>query len=245
MFIGSLEKLKLYSGLLLISAGVLMKSDTYSRVFDIADSLLAEGVRPTQQNVRERLGKGSLSTINKALGEWWQTLGQRLQKGREYPDLPDQLADAMISWWHTAVDRSRREFEGQYDQAQRQLKALRAAHRAELELQQDKLAEVLGKLSQQIDQQQQLYLQLHEAGQDRLALEQRVFNAEATVTDMQREAKVNEGVVTRLEADNEKLRQQLKLTTPENQEWLELKQENSNLRALVADLDSKYSAPSR
>ncbi len=220
-----------------------MKSDTYSRVFEVADSLLAEGIRPTQQNVRERLGKGSLSTIHKALGEWWQTLGQRLHQGRHYPDLPEPLSEAMISWWQTAVDRSRREFEGQQDQAQRQLKALRASHREELEQHQAKLSGVLDKLSQQVDLQQQLYQQLHELGQDRLALEQRVLGAESSAAEWVREAKVNAEVIRRLESENDQLRQQLKRqsSAPVDEALQQLQQENNNLRALVADLDSKYS----
>lgn len=218
-----------------------MKSDTYSRVFEVADSLLAEGVRPTQQNVRDRLGKGSLSTIHKALGEWWQTLGQRLQQGRDYPDLPDALSEMMISWWQNAVDRSRREFEGQQDQALRQLKALRAVHREELEQQQTRLAEVLDKLSLQVGQQQQLYQQLHEAGQDRLMLEQRVLSAESHAAELLREAKINAGVIARLESENDLLRQQLKPQHSEPDALQALLQENTNLRTLVAELDSKYS----
>jgi len=220
-----------------------MKSDTYSRVFEVADTLLAEGIRPTQQNVRDRLGKGSVSTIHKALGEWWQTLGQRLQQGRQYPDLPDLLSEAMIAWWHSAVDRSRREFEGQQDQARRHLKALRESHREELEQHQTTLSGVLDKLSQQVEQQQQLYQQLHEAGQDRLALEKRVLAAESCAAELAREIKVNIGVVSRLESENDQLRQQLKRQSSTSADAIlqKLRQENSNLRALVADLDSKYS----
>ncbi|MFT6916388.1 MAG: hypothetical protein ACJAWL_002723 [Motiliproteus sp.] len=220
-----------------------MKSDTYSRVFEVADSLLAEGVRPTQQNVRDRLGKGSLSTIHKALGEWWQTLGQRLQQGRDYPDLPDGLSEMMITWWQNAVDRSRREFEGQQDQAKRQLKALRGSHRDEIGLQQIRLTEVLDKLSQQVELQQQLYRQLHDAGQDRLALEQRVLNAESNAAELMREAKISAGVISRLESEGDQLRQRLKRQHDASGDaaMQALLQENTNLRALVAELDSKYS----
>ncbi|MEH6473886.1 MAG: DNA-binding protein, partial [Halopseudomonas sp.] len=192
--------------------------------------------------VRERLGKGSVSTIHKALGEWWQTLGKRLQQGRDYPELPDVLSEAMISWWHNAVDRSRREFEGQHDQQLRQLKALKTSHRGEVEQVQNKLSETLDKLSQQVEQQQQLYQQLHEAGQDRLALEQRVLNAESEAAELKRESKVLASVIGRLEADSEQLRQQLKRQAePSGKALQQLQQENVNLRALVADLDTKYS----
>src|SRR5690349_14146348 len=67
------------------------KSDTHSRVIEVADQLLEEGVRPTQQNVRERLGSGSLTTINRALNDWWHTLAQRISRRNEHPELPEPV----------------------------------------------------------------------------------------------------------------------------------------------------------
>ncbi len=212
-----------------------MKSDTYSRVFEVADRLLAEGIRPTQQNVRDRLGKGSTSTIHKALGEWWQTVGQRLQQGRSYPDLPEALSEAMIDWWQMAVDRSRKDFEGQRDQSARKIKALRQEHAdaiAQLHAQQ---SENLAKLAQQMERYQQLQQQLHDQAQDRIELEQRVLKAESSSADIVREGKIQAGVIARLEAENEDLRQQLSDSAQRK-----LQQDNDNLRTLVAELDSKY-----
>ncbi len=212
-----------------------MKSDTYSRVFEVADRLLAEGIRPTQQNVRDRLGKGSTSTIHKALGEWWQTVGQRLQQGRSYPDLPEALSEAMIDWWQMAVDRSRKDFEGQRDQSARKIKALRQEHAdaiAQLHAQQ---SENLAKLAQQMERYQLLQQQLHDQAQDRIELEQRVLKAESSSADIVREGKIQAGVIARLEAENEDLRQQLSDSAQRK-----LQQDNDNLRTLVAELDSKY-----
>ncbi|MCD8513030.1 MAG: DNA-binding protein [Nitrincola sp.] len=53
-------------------------SNTHQAVFKAADALLEKGVRPTQQNVREVIGSGSITTINKALGDWWASLSERL-----------------------------------------------------------------------------------------------------------------------------------------------------------------------
>lgn len=68
-----------------------------------ADELLAEGIRPTVVNVRDRIGRGSASTINAALQEWWAGLSQRLADARSQPDLPAPLVDAMRQLWDAAL----------------------------------------------------------------------------------------------------------------------------------------------
>lgn len=82
-----------------------MKSSesTYEKVFAAADRLLAEGQRPTQQNVRNALGSGSLTTINKALNDWWKTLGERLFAERQRPDIPEPVFDCASTLWQQAL----------------------------------------------------------------------------------------------------------------------------------------------
>ncbi|WP_027856455.1 DNA-binding protein [Marinobacterium jannaschii] len=79
------------------------KTDTREKVFDAADQLLIEGVRPTQQSIRDRIGTGSISTINKALNEWWQSIGERLNKDASRPDLPDQVIDSASRMWQQSL----------------------------------------------------------------------------------------------------------------------------------------------
>lgn len=76
---------------------------TYDKVFEIADQLLAEGKRPTQQSIRNALGSGSLTTINKALNDWWQTLGERLFSERQRPDIPEPVFDCANTLWQQAL----------------------------------------------------------------------------------------------------------------------------------------------
>ncbi len=76
---------------------------TYQKVFIAADELLALGQRPTQQSVRELLGTGSLTTINKALNAWWQSLGERLKMQRQRPDIPEQIFDMANQVWEKAL----------------------------------------------------------------------------------------------------------------------------------------------
>lgn len=83
-------------------------------VFGAADELLLEGNRPTIDRVRMRLGRGSPNTINEHLDAWWLKLGARLRDipGREFPDLPDPVANALQSLWNVAIDSAHAALDG-------------------------------------------------------------------------------------------------------------------------------------
>lgn len=94
------------------------KSDTREKVLQAADNLLQEGVRPTQQNVRERIGSGSITTINSALNSWWLTLSDRINRKDQHPELPDpvisaanQLWDQALAYAHHSLKKEREEIE--------------------------------------------------------------------------------------------------------------------------------------
>ena len=48
-----------------------------------ADALLRDGLRPTIERIREKLGRGSPNTINPLLDQWWKGLATRLSGGPE------------------------------------------------------------------------------------------------------------------------------------------------------------------
>ncbi len=75
-------------------------------VFATADTLLVEGLRPTIDRVRVRLGRGSPNTINDHLDAWWLKLGSRLRDlpGREFPQLPERLAARLQGLWNEALE---------------------------------------------------------------------------------------------------------------------------------------------
>jgi hypothetical protein len=75
-------------------------------VFGAADELLLEGNRPTIDRVRMRLGRGSPNTINEHLDAWWLKLGARLRDipGREFPQLPERTAQALLTLWNEALE---------------------------------------------------------------------------------------------------------------------------------------------
>jgi hypothetical protein len=75
-------------------------------VFRVADALLVEGNRPTIDRVRMRLGRGSPNTINEHLDAWWTRLGSRLRDlpGREFPQLPERVNQAVQHLWNEALE---------------------------------------------------------------------------------------------------------------------------------------------
>lgn len=50
-------------------------------VWAAADQLLAEGLRPTIERVRQKIGRGSPNTVSPMLEHWFSTLGKRLDMG--------------------------------------------------------------------------------------------------------------------------------------------------------------------
>jgi chromosome segregation ATPase len=147
------------------------KSDTHSRVIEVADQLLEEGVRPTQQNVRERLGSGSLTTINRALNDWWHTLAQRISRRNEHPELPEPVLTLANQTWDRALAYAEHQFSDQ---------------RQALELKQQELLQAIEQKSSggeralaEAQQQNARLLDRCEAlAQEKRELEKRVFELE-------------------------------------------------------------------
>jgi len=92
------------------------QSDTIDKVQQVADQLLANGQRPTQQAIRDVLGTGSITTINKALNIWWANLAKRVNRQSEHPALPEPVITAASKLWdqalvysHTILEKQQRE----------------------------------------------------------------------------------------------------------------------------------------
>jgi DNA repair exonuclease SbcCD ATPase subunit len=74
-------------------------------VLQAADELVLEGLRPTIDRVRVRLGRGSPNTIQEHLDTWWTKLGGRLRDipGQEIPGLPEPVSHALSGLWNQAL----------------------------------------------------------------------------------------------------------------------------------------------
>ncbi len=150
-------------------------SDTRQKVFVAADQLLEQGLRPTQQNVRELIGSGSLTTINKALGDWWKSLGERITRRNQHPDVPEAVLLSAGKLWDQALGYAEQRFVEQRTQLELQYREQLAR------VQQDDLAVTsdLRQLQEQnarlLERNEQLSIQLEASQTERLRQEERLI----------------------------------------------------------------------
>ncbi|HHW77865.1 MAG TPA: hypothetical protein GX399_12690 [Xanthomonadaceae bacterium] len=96
----------------------------FEDVRDAAESLLARGLNPTIQRVRELLGTGSNTTISEHLKSWQQQLAET-PKLVLPPTVPEAVMAALDAFWKIAVQHAEAAFEEQ------RLAALHAVAEAE------------------------------------------------------------------------------------------------------------------
>ncbi|KWT97687.1 MULTISPECIES: DNA-binding protein [unclassified Variovorax] len=129
-----------------------------SQVWEAADALVHEGLRPTIERVRQKIGSGSPNTVSPMLERWFATLGKRLDgRGANLADgeahqLPLAVVQAAKLFWEAA----RREAD------QVQIQKTEAARR-ELELQREALAQKESELTQREASFEQARIALDEA----------------------------------------------------------------------------------
>lgn len=150
------------------------KSDTREKVFDAADSLLQEGIRPTQQNIRARIGSGSITTINSALNNWWLSLSDRINRKDQHPELPDPVINAANQLWDQALAYAHHSFQKERTEAESILLKRKNENSAQLE-----------QLRTTVDQLQQQNAQLRnssdELNEQRLELQQKLLSYETSM----------------------------------------------------------------
>ncbi|MBY0453304.1 MAG: DNA-binding protein [Burkholderiaceae bacterium] len=81
----------------------------YEDVAHAADALLQEGLRPTIERIRMRIGRGSPNTVSPMLEQWFSGLGQRLNStlgvekiSASDNDLPNSVLQAATALWVAA-----------------------------------------------------------------------------------------------------------------------------------------------
>lgn len=103
------------------------------QVWAAADQLLAEGLRPTIERVRQKIGSGSPNTVSPMLERWFATLGKRLGHSTEVSLLggaqdgtPPALLKIAKNLWEAAREEAARA-QAQNAEAMRREFELRAA----------------------------------------------------------------------------------------------------------------------
>lgn len=83
-------------------------------VWAAADAVLLEGLKPTIERVRQRLGSGSPNTVGPLLEQWFKHLGRRIQDPGAFAapaGVPDPVLQAAQHFWETALAQTRGDFD--------------------------------------------------------------------------------------------------------------------------------------
>ncbi len=82
------------------------------QVFKAARALQEEGIVPTVQAVRERIGSGSFSTISTHLADW--KTEYTVQATANIPDMPEKVTLAFQQIWATAARAAQEDMDTQH-----------------------------------------------------------------------------------------------------------------------------------
>jgi len=85
--------------------------DLTPSIISICDELLKNGERPSASKVREIRGKGSNSTIQPGIDEWWDTLIERMNYFSDYPKLDESIVTAAAKMQKAAHQIAKSEYE--------------------------------------------------------------------------------------------------------------------------------------
>ncbi len=210
-------------------------SQTHQAVFKAADALLEKGVRPTQQNVREVIGSGSITTINKALGDWWATLSERLNRRQDHPELPEPVIRLANQTWDRALAYAEKRFHEQTHVYNEKIQMLEQALK-EADQRGGQTLTLLQKDYQDLLQKHALLLddvrQQHSASH---AMEEKLFKSQSQVEILERELnQLRQGDVNIHQSD-EVIEYRVKIRIQE-EEISRLKKQNADLQSDNASL---------
>jgi chromosome segregation ATPase len=121
-------------------------------VWAAADALIAEGLRPTIERVRQHIGRGSPNTVSPMLESWFATLGQRLgvAAGQGEP-LPSSVPDPVQRLAQQLWDAAQEEAMAAASQALQQREQVAQAAEAALAVQQEQLTQREASMQAQKD----------------------------------------------------------------------------------------------
>jgi colicin import membrane protein len=162
---------------------------TEDAVFKAVDRLNSEGVAITVQTVRERLGSGSFSTINKHLATWREK--KKNTQADLIPDMPREVLSAIDQVWAVAWKTTQEHMEAER-------KAFDSARR-EMENERKEMTEEIQRLEQELSESNTL----------RESLSEKLTASEKQVSDMQLENVRLEERVKNTETRSDELRLQV------------------------------------
>ncbi|MFO1243594.1 MAG: DNA-binding protein [Ramlibacter sp.] len=199
-----------------------------------ADTLIAQGVRPTIERVRGQLGRGSPNTVAPMLDTWFAGLAGRLglDAGLEEGGPPPEVRQLLGQLWSAAVDagehRAGAALSAQHGQLQADQQALAAA-RQNLAAQEAALAEKAAGIDQAL---QLAKRQLDERNAEMTQLRSELS---AAMADLTRARSSLAGVVQERDADRQAFAEQQRVHAAERQRIEE--RTGGTERRLLEDVD--------
>ncbi|MCX7258318.1 MAG: DNA-binding protein [Polaromonas sp.] len=149
-----------------------------------ADALIAEGLRPTIERVRQKIGRGSPNTVSPLLDVWFSTLAARLGldgKPSGEGRLPEPVQQAASLLWNAALASARQEATEALAQAHQALATDRMAlAQRESDFEQQK--QVL--LARQLASEETLQMTRHQLGEIAVRLEESSLTLERRERDI-------------------------------------------------------------
>lgn len=177
-------------------------------VWGAADLLVAEGLRPTIERVRQKIGRGSPNTVSPMLEAWFATLGARLgvshsEKRAAEGEWPAPVQQAMTQLWEVALQSAHERAEQVFLQRQQAL----AAEKTDLQTRESDLA------------QRELALKTQQAASQEILAVTR-----GQVVDLSTRLAQSQTAFTRLEQTSQAL--QLRLTESDQQRQADQRRSN-------------------
>lgn len=147
----------------------------------VSGQFLRRGVQPTWRLVRDVLGTGSATTLQNAVNQYWNELGDYLDKLEKRPELPKQLVSEFNSIWDNALQLSEKKVEKRLKKAFDNAKCIEEEANSKNKVleavlkEEKKLKIVAQKEQQQVEQRcDALHLQLDQAKSLQKKLEKRI-----------------------------------------------------------------------
>lgn len=182
-------------------------------VWQAADELMAQGVRPTVANVREITQRGSAGTINDALKEWWQQLAKRISLQQQIEaQIPEEIISSVQHLWQQALVAGEAAFNDFKQQAEDKVIKAEELKIAALERQQraENLVQTLeAKLTQSQNSERLLQTQLATEIALRQQIEQQLSQSKQQSSDFEQQKNQLEKEMALLAAQYQHQEQQL------------------------------------
>jgi colicin import membrane protein len=130
-----------------------MSGITKEQVFEAAEALLAAGLTPKVASVREKLGKGSFSTVGPLLKEWFE--GNKPPEAPKKEETPKAVEDLASGMWTAALGIALESLEGERQEIENQRLEMQEEKQEAVEFA-DKLVEEVEQLRTQLQESKEL-----------------------------------------------------------------------------------------